>query len=322
MVTNEYSKLQKVIVGSATNAKIPHIDKSVRCINYADLRDDELDQIKVGPYPKQVIDEANEDLDTFCLFLESEGVEVLRPFETDCQYYNYCPRDSVFIHKDIAIATPMPIRARRGEYKAFAHHIDIDIQDIDPAFTDACYDLSCVNSPDILATANTQTPMFDAANCLRSNDDVLYLLSNSGNIAGAQYLSSIIDAKVGILQGVYSYMHIDSTIAFLREGLMLVNPSRIKSKDVLPAPFNKWDIIQCPEPVDIGYYENYCNASVWINMNLFSVNENLVVLEQHQEPLARELKKHGIDSALLPMRHQRTLGGGFHCVTLDLDRVD
>lgn len=322
MTKNEYSKLKKVIVGSATNAKIPHIDKSVRCINYADLRDDELDKIKVGPYPEEVIDQANDDLENFCLFLETEGVEVLRPFETDCQYYNYCPRDSVFIHKDIAIATPMPIRARRGEYKAFAHHIDLPIYDLDCAFTDACYDINCVLSPDILATTNTNSPMFDAANCLRSNDDVLYLLSNSGNISGAQYLSSIIDAKVAILQGVYSYMHIDSTIAFLREGLMLVNPSRIKSKDVLPAPFNKWDIIQCPEPVDIGYYENYCNASVWINMNLFSVNENLVVIERHQKPLARELKKYGIDSALLPMRHQRTLGGGFHCVTLDLERVD
>jgi len=36
--------------------------------------------------------------------------------------------------------------------------------------------------------------------------------------------------------------------------------------------------------------------------------------------LAKELEKHGIESAMLPIRHQRTLGGGFHCVTLDLER--
>jgi hypothetical protein len=30
---------------------------------------------------------------------------------------------------------------------------------------------------------------------------------------------------------------------------------------------------------------------------------------------------HGIECAMLPGRQQRTLGGGFHCVTLDLLRA-
>lgn len=322
MTKNEYSKLKKVIVGTATNAKIPWIDKSVRCVNYADVPDEELAKIKVGLYPKQVIDEANQDLDTFCLFLKREGVEVLRPIDTHCKYYNYCPRDSVFIHKNLAVAAPMPIRARKDEYKAFANHIDLPIIDLELDFKDICYNEKCLSNPELLATEHTWSPMFDAANCIRSNDDVLYLLSNSGNSAGANFLKNNICGNLHVLKGVYSYMHIDSTVAFLREGLMLINPSRIKSRDVLPKNFQNWDIIECPEPIDIGHYPGYCNASVWINMNLFSVNENLVVIEEHQEPLARKLKKYGIDSALLPMRHQRTLGGGFHCVTLDLDRQD
>lgn len=115
-------------------------------------------------------------------------------------------------------------------------------------------------------------------------------------------------------------MHIDTTIAFLREGLMLLNPERIKSVDVLPEPFRKWDVVWCPEPVDIGYYPGYNHASEWVNMNLFSVNPNLVALEEHQEPTRKELEKHGIECAMLPMRHGRTLSGIFHCVTLDLER--
>jgi N-dimethylarginine dimethylaminohydrolase len=115
-------------------------------------------------------------------------------------------------------------------------------------------------------------------------------------------------------------MHLDSTVAFLKEGLLLANPSRIKSKDDLPGPFKKWDIIWCPEPVDIGHYPRYCNSSTWINMNLLSVNTKLVVLEEQQEPTRIELEKHGIECAMLPMRHARTLGGTFHCVTLDLER--
>ena len=84
--------------------------------------------------------------------------------------------------------------------------------------------------------------------------------------------------------------------------------------------FNEWDIIWCPEPVDIGHYPKYCHSSTWINMNLLSVSTKLVVLEEHQEPTRIELEKHGIDCAMLPMRHSRTLGGTFHCVTCDLER--
>jgi len=57
-------------------------------------------------------------------------------------------------------------------------------------------------------------------------------------------------------------------------------------------------------------------------MNLFSVNSKLVCVEEHQEPLRKELEKHGIECAMLPMRHSITLGGCFHCVTLDLIRDD
>ena len=53
---------------------------------------------------------------------------------------------------------------------------------------------------------------------------------------------------------------------------------------------------------------------------MMSINENLVVLEENQHSLRIELEKHGIECAMLPTRHQRTLGGGFHCVTLDLER--
>jgi len=151
---------------------------------------------------------------------------------------------------------------------------------------------------------------------------LFYLVSNTGNKKGAAYLQELVgpNKKVHTIENVYSYIHLDSTIALLREGLMLLNPDRIKSVDQLPEVLRNWDIIWAPEPVDIGYYPGYCNASKWVSVNLLSVNPNLVVLEQHQGELAKELKKHGIDSAMLPMRHARTLGGCFHCVTLDLVR--
>lgn len=320
--TNEWGKLKKVIVGVADYATIPPLDKSLRTINYADIEDEFT--INTGPYPQIVIDEANEDLDIFVNFLEKEGVEVLRPNREKTDYYNYCPRDCVFLYDELALATPMPLRARLGNWRSFKNHLK-NVVEIPCAYFDDLYNDKCIKNPDVLALTDV-TPAFDAANIIRANDDILYLVSNSGNRRGAELLQTLLDEhtdnppQVHILENVYTYVHIDTTIAFLREGLLLANPLRVKSMDVLPEPFKSWDVIWCPEPVDIGHYPGYNNASEWSNMNLFSVNENLVALEEHQEPTRKELEKYGIECAMLPMRHQRTLSGGFHCVTLDLVR--
>jgi N-dimethylarginine dimethylaminohydrolase len=318
---NEWGTLKKVIVGVADHAVVPKVDKSVRLINYADTAD--IAQIPIGAYPQQVIDEANQDLEIFVDFLRGESVEVLRPTRTPTDYYNFCPRDVVLIHDDLALATPMPLRCRKDAWQPLINCIE-NLEVTKCLYQDELYNDQCLGDPDILALTEV-TPAFDAANIIRANDHVLYLVSNSANVAGAELLQKKLSnrAAVHLLQGVYSYMHIDSTVAFLREGLLLLNPERIKDVKMLPAPFDTWDVIWCPEPEDIGYYANYKHASKWVaNMNLFSVNPNLVVLEQHQEPTRRVLEKHGIECAMLPMRHQRTLSGGFHCVTLDLDRAD
>jgi len=315
---NEWDKLKKVIVGVADYARVPEIDLSVRTINYADRED--ISDIPVGLYPQKVINEANEDLEILVNFLKKENIEVVRPEKSITEYYNFCPRDVIFTHKDLTIATPMPLRCRRDAWKPLSKLLD-NLIVISCEYKNELYNENCINDKDILALTEI-TPAFDAANILRANDDILYLVSNSANVAGANLLQEILGnrAKVHLLQGVYSYMHIDTTIAFLREGLMLVNPERIKNVDDLPDAFKKWDVIYCPDPVDIGYFPSYNHASPWVNMNLFSINPNLVVLEEHQEPTRKKLEKYGIECAMLPMRHGRTLSGIFHCVTLDLER--
>jgi len=315
---NEWSQLQQVIVGVADYATVPKIDISVRTVNYAN--EPSVSDIKTGMYPDQVIREANEDLEIFCEFLQDQNIEVMRPTREPTEYYNYCPRDIVFAHKNLALACPMPIRARKNNYKSILHHFD-NLTIAPTNYNDDSYNINCIGNPDTLAL-HEHFPMFDAANVLRANDDLLYLVSNSGNEKGADYLQQIVgpDTKVHKLKGVYSYMHIDSTIAFLREGLMLLNPSRIPDKSVLPEPFRSWDAIYAPDPVDVGFYPGFCNASKWVSVNLFSINEHMVVLEEHQHNLRKQLEKFNIECAMLPSRHCRTLAGVFHCVTLDTKR--
>jgi N-dimethylarginine dimethylaminohydrolase len=322
---NEWDTLKSVVVGDATNARIPHLDKSLRTVNYADKADDS--SVRTGVYPNTVIQEANHDLEIFTDFLINQGVEVLRPIpNTEPNYYNYCPRDGVLVYDDVIISTPQPLRARKGEETFIEHHFEnlpAKYIKTNPSLSDDLYNENCIGDPDTLALTEIE-PCFDAANVLRSNDDLFYLVSNSGNKAGADYLQELIGSEktVWTIEGVYSYMHLDSTIALLRDGLMLLNPDRIKSKDQLPKPLQSWDAIWCPEPVDIGYYPGYNNASKWISMNLFSINPRLVVLEERQHSLRKELEKYNIECAMLPMRHARTLSGCFHCVTLDIEREE
>jgi N-dimethylarginine dimethylaminohydrolase len=56
-------------------------------------------------------------------------------------------------------------------------------------------------------------------------------------------------------------------------------------------------------------------------MNAFSINPNLAVVDQHQSALIKLLEKHGIDVIPLKLRHSKMLGGGFHCITLDIRRT-
>jgi N-dimethylarginine dimethylaminohydrolase len=319
---NEWDPLKTVIVGIADDAKIPRTNIGLRTVNYADLTFSEYLRVKHGRYPDQVIEEANEDLSILCEFLREQDIQVLRPQSNDPDYYNYCPRDTVLVHDDIILATPTALSCRREEWRANKAHFDIDrlIVAPKPEHSDT-YNSGCVGNPDILALREYE-PVFDAANILRCNDDLFYLVSNTGNKKGAEYLQEIVgpSKRVHTIENVYSYIHLDSTIAFLREGLVLLNPSRIKSIDQLPEVLHNWDVIWAPEPFDIGHYPGYCNASKWVSVNLLSVNPKLVVLEEHQHALCKELEKYNIDSAMLPMRHARTLGGCFHCVTLDLER--
>jgi glycine amidinotransferase len=319
---NEWDPLKTVIVGIADDATIPLADPSLRAVNYAHVKN--FYKIPRGPYPEQVIQEANEDLDILSNFLKTEGVNVLRPNKQLVpKYYNYCPRDTVLVHDDLILASPTALTSRRDEWKASEEHLIAHGKvTVSPNPKDATlYNLDCVGKANVLALNETD-PCFDAANILRANDDLYYLVSNTGNKKGAEYLQSLVpNKKVHQIKDVYSYIHIDSTIAFLREGLMLLNPQRVRSvQDQLPKSLHSWDVIWAPEPVDIGHYTGLCNASTWISVNLLSVNPNLVVLEEHQHNLRIELEKHGIECAMLPMRHARTLGGCFHCVTLDLER--
>jgi N-dimethylarginine dimethylaminohydrolase len=74
--------------------------------------------------------------------------------------------------------------------------------------------------------------------------------------------------------------------------------------------------------VETPYIDDWAPASPWLGMNVLSLSENLIAVEQSQTPLIRQLESKGFDIMPIQMRHCRTLSGGPHCVTLDTVRED
>ena len=147
----------------------------------------------------------------------------------------------------------------------------------------------------------------------------LFLESASGNRAAYQWLCNQFPSVTIELCNFYSGVHIDSTIVPLREGLVMLNAARVKPNNV-PKVFEKWDKIWVDEVVAQDFY-HYPYASKWIAMNMLTVDPHTVIVDKHQIDLIRQLEQRSFTVIPLELRQSRTLGGGFHCVTLDLLRV-
>jgi N-dimethylarginine dimethylaminohydrolase len=146
----------------------------------------------------------------------------------------------------------------------------------------------------------------------------LFLQSASGNRAAYNWLreqSPFVDIE---LCQFYAGVHIDSTIVVLRDGLVLLNGTRVNEANC-PRMFRGWQKIYVDDVVPQAFYQ-YPYASKWIALNMFSVNPSTVIVDAAQINLIKTLEQHGMTVIPLTLRHSRTLGGGFHCVTLDLLR--
>jgi N-dimethylarginine dimethylaminohydrolase len=334
---NEWDQLEEVIVGNPLKARFPTPDLSTQL---AEFPDRPLSEIPRGPFPQRIIEETEEDLNEFVCVLEGLGITVKRPetwphdasFSTinwqSQGYYNYCPRDVLLVIGDHIIETPNVIRSRAQETFSYRSLL-LDYMKSGakwysapkPMLLDSLFAGVDLDKP----TPRNDEPAFDAANILRFGQDLIYLVSATGNEMGGEWLQTILGDKfrVHFLKDVYYGSHIDSTFVALRPGLILCNPARV-NEDTLPKILKQWKVIYSPpmentDRFDVAY-RSKCIGSDWIDMNSFSISPNLVVVDRHQTALMKLLEKEGLDVIPLELRHSKMLGGGFHCVTLDVRR--
>ena len=299
---NEWDPLKRVVVGTATHANWPMHDPVFNLESEKTLWKET--PVPSGPVPEWIIAEAEEDLTILSQTLADLGVEVVRPnplnFQSHDGMYNYCPRDRLLVFGETIIDTAMMYPCRNMEYQCY---IDI-LQD----------------AKQIVSMPRGQGLVLDAANILRLGPKkLLYLESASGNRQAYYWLLANLPTDTSIeLCNFYSGVHIDSTIVPLREGLVLLNGSRVKP-DTCPAVFKDWEQVYILDVVAQDFYQ-YPYASKWIAMNMLVVDPNTVIVDKYQDRLIKILEKKNFTVIPLELRHSRTLGGGFHCVTLDLIR--
>jgi scyllo-inosamine-4-phosphate amidinotransferase 1 len=299
---NEWDPIEKIIVGSATNANWPMTDPV-----FAEEAKNSLwteTPAPSGPVPQFIVDEANRELDILSETLLRYGATVYRPkplnFVERKGMYNYCPRDRMLIAGDTLVDVNMMYPCRNQEIEAL-------------------YRLTA-EARNIFTMPRDQGMTLDAANICRLGDTWLFLESASGNRAAYEWLCAKFP-KINIeLVNFYSGVHIDSTITPVREGLVLLNGSRVNETNC-PKAFKDWEKIYITEAdiVAQDFYQ-YPYASKWIAMNMLALDPETVIIDAAQTRLIEILKSKGIGSIPLTLSHSRTLGGGFHCVTLDTRR--
>lgn len=294
---NEWDRLREIVVGSATGANWPSNDPVFAQESEKTLWKET--PVPSGPVPGWIIEETNEDLEGLVSILEQAGVKVRRPQDMDFVarggMYNYCPRDRFIVAGECIVDPAMMYPCREMEREALHDVVDA--------------------APYYLHMPRNEGMTLDAANVSRLGDSWLYLESPSGNRAAYEWLCQQLPNIEIELCNFYAGVHIDSTIVPLREGLVLLNAARV-TEETCPRVFQDWEKIWITDCVAQDFYQ-YPYASKWIGLNMLSIDSETVIADAAQTEIITTLERKGFTVIPHTLRHSRTLGGGFHCVTLD-----
>ncbi|MGW6706117.1 glycine amidinotransferase [Streptomyces sp. NPDC054956] len=253
-------------------------------------------------------------------------------------------RDNTLILGEEIIETPPAIRARyletrllgqvfTGYWKAGARWTTMPR----PTLTDASFDLSYARDSATTLGGPTEpiadpqpSPydvgfemMLDGAQVLRLGRDLLVNIAQHNHTLGVDWLEQHLAGRYRIHR-VHRMAdnHIDSMLLALRPGVFLARHDGIR--DLLPEPLQRWKFIVPPQP-DPGAFPVYDDTdlvltSPYIDLNVLSVDEATVLVNQDCTGLIKTLEAEGFTVVPVRHRHRRLFGGGFHCFTLDTHR--
>lgn len=373
---NEWDRLTVVVVGTVEGFRPGLEVPTAGAANF-----DKAYELAREAFPDWYLDEVAEDLEGLCRILRDAGVTVLRPRweETTTEFATpnwsaggfdiYNVRDLHIVFGDTLVVGASPSRFRLFETLAFQdllyEHFFADgfrwiyaplprlrgkylheikrPKSILENSEEALHDHLSGGLQEVFHYLDDHEVIFDAANIIRMDRDVLFLVSSTGNRKAAQWLSTILGPEYRVyVTDAYRASHLDSTVLPLRRGTVLLNGARV-SEDTCPEVFEGWDKIYVTDvaPVPESEVEFHRSrrlptyerlrilgvdstlnhiSSPWAGLNVLSISPDTVLVHDRQDALIRELERKRFTVIPVQMRHCYTMLGGLHCTTLDVVR--
>jgi glycine amidinotransferase len=334
---NEWDPLEEVIVGRVDGACIPAWHATLQ----ATMPAHQWDFFKAhgeNSFSEHLVQAAMQELDQLAAVLEQEGVKVRRPDVVDWAVpfatpdfpqtrgvYAAMPRDFLLVVGDEIIEAPMAWRSRSFEARAYRTLIKGYFQQgarwtaaPKPQLADALYnDDFDIDRGEWVITEFE--PVFDAADFMRCGRDIFCQLSHVTNRFGIAWLQRHLGEAYRIHLLNFDdpkAMHIDATFVPLAPGKLLLNAARARK---LPPMFDSWEILTPPPPTIPDSHPLYF-TSKWVSINVLSLDEERILVEEQEKPLIGFLKEHGFKPIPVPFRNFMSFGGAFHCATCDIRR--
>ncbi|KAK2565381.1 Glycine amidinotransferase [Acropora cervicornis] len=347
---NEWDPLEEVIVGRVEGATVPHFSLEVKSYIY------ESDwpffsRFSGKPFPEEYVKKAKEQVEEFCNILEQEGIKVRRPDLMDFAevyktphfqssgMYAAMPRDVLLVVGDEIIEAPMAWRSRFFEYCSYRSLIKEYFKQgakwttaPKPTMSDDLYDQEYLSLPsdDRRKLAMTEgksiltefEPCFDAADFMRAGRDIFVQRSQVTNDFGIEWMRRHLGER-GYRVHKLSFddpnpLHIDATFNVIGPGLVLYNRERPCHQVEM---FHKagWTIVEPPAPLMSDSHSMWL-SSKWLSMNVLMLDPKRVVVEKDETTTQKMFENLGIKCIPISFKFCNSLGGGFHCWTMDIRR--
>lgn len=356
-IENEFGELKKVIVGTELNFSKRTMDFTFKNMYKENLKLDTIYNNIFDYYELnyELVKERIEDLDNLAKVLENRGIEVIRPdtYNTP-QYFDYNGknymksaasnvRDLVLTYKDFCWESPKSVINRLYENDLFLKKVDCDnfISPAQPPINKKLMDLENWESVrERISDAKTRknfTPLMDAANMIKINDDII---CNIGSVNQWNAMDNFRDmleihgyTSVKVHPVFMADSHIDGTLIPLKEGVFLANEKFLGTNYIvnnLPTKFKNWEIIYAQDTYqkDREYWDELSKnpialaSSRGMDINVLSLNRTDILINDDAYRTADLLYKNGFNPIPIKFRHGEIFAGGIHCSTLDLIRED
>ncbi|MBR5924656.1 MAG: amidinotransferase [Bacteroidales bacterium] len=298
-ITSETGRLREVILGLPySNGPVPSLDETFDSKSY--------ESVKNGVYPeeKDIIHE----MEAFEAILKKHGVEVHRPaLVTNCN--QVFSRDVGFVIEDkIIVSNIIPDRqAEIDAYEPIYRNIHYkNIYNLPEAVHVEGGDVILYG--DIIFVGQYNFPDYPTLKTARTNAlalDYLKMIFPEKNIIPLNLRKSDTDPREGILHLDCTFMPVGRGKAIIyRNGF--INPRDAEHLVNLFGAENVFELTQ--------------EEMYWMNSNIFSIAEDIVVVEEHFTRLKAWLEEQGITVETVPYREISKMGGLLRCSTLPLVR--